>query len=229
MSNRGELAALRSTADGSSREPAGGGAAAGHERCRPLTLSGRADHLIVRSLSKPLRFRPNSWNAHSWEPAGDLPICRHFGPICEAELLLAMQKVEGSNPFSRSRKTCDLQVFFVSPVGKCVRVLGQSLDNERRPQPARLARTARLQGNLGWQHLGPSASPRKVARCRSGHSPGMLGSHSGRVPVSLRRPAPQAPMRGRAGSPREACRPGGPQVYTTDRKPDGSCAQGDLR
>jgi hypothetical protein len=31
-------------------------------------------------------------------------ICRHFGAIAEAEQLLAMQKVEGSNPFSRSRE-----------------------------------------------------------------------------------------------------------------------------
>ena len=29
------------------------------------------------------------------------PICRHFALIPGAELLLAMQKVEGSNPFSR--------------------------------------------------------------------------------------------------------------------------------
>jgi hypothetical protein len=31
-----------------------------------------------------------------------------------------MQKVEGSNPFSRFVKACDLQAFFVSPVDKCV-------------------------------------------------------------------------------------------------------------
>ena len=31
-----------------------------------------------------------------------------------------MQKVEGSNPFSRFRKGLHLQVFFVSLVGKCV-------------------------------------------------------------------------------------------------------------
>jgi hypothetical protein len=28
-------------------------------------------------------------------------ICRYFGPISETEQLLAMQKVEDSNPFSR--------------------------------------------------------------------------------------------------------------------------------
>ena len=35
-----------------------------------------------------------------------------FGMSCERELLLAMQKVEGSNPFSRSRKGLHLQAFF---------------------------------------------------------------------------------------------------------------------
>jgi hypothetical protein len=36
-------------------------------------------------------------------------------------VLLAMQKVEGSNPFSRFRKGLRLQVFFVSGVGLVVR------------------------------------------------------------------------------------------------------------
>jgi hypothetical protein len=38
-------------------------------------------------------------------------------------VLLAMQKVVGSNPISRSRKTCVLQVFFVAAVGLflCIR------------------------------------------------------------------------------------------------------------
>jgi hypothetical protein len=49
------------------------------------------------------------------------PICRRFGLICEAELLLAMQKVEGSNPFSRSRKGLHLQVFF-RPRSRLVRL-----------------------------------------------------------------------------------------------------------
>jgi hypothetical protein len=31
-----------------------------------------------------------------------------------------MQKVEGSNPFSRSQKDPQLQVFFVGAVGLCV-------------------------------------------------------------------------------------------------------------
>jgi len=34
----------------------------------------------------------------------DMPICRHLCILGAADLLLAMQKVEGSNPFSRSRK-----------------------------------------------------------------------------------------------------------------------------
>jgi hypothetical protein len=39
--------------------------------------------------------------------------------------LLAMQKVEGSNPFSRFRKGLHLQVFFVDAFGLCVCVIGQ--------------------------------------------------------------------------------------------------------
>ena len=35
-----------------------------------------------------------------------------------------MQKVEGSNPFSRSRKGVHLQAFFVYAVGWCVCVAG---------------------------------------------------------------------------------------------------------
>jgi hypothetical protein len=38
--------------------------------------------------------------------------------------LLAMQKVEGSNPISGFEKACDLQVFFVRAVGWCVCVDG---------------------------------------------------------------------------------------------------------
>jgi hypothetical protein len=38
--------------------------------------------------------------------------------------LLAMQKVEGSNPFSRFREDLHLQVFFVRAAGLCVCVAG---------------------------------------------------------------------------------------------------------
>jgi hypothetical protein len=37
------------------------------------------------------------------------------------ELLIAMQKVVGSNPISRFGKTCDLQVFLVARVLKLIR------------------------------------------------------------------------------------------------------------
>jgi hypothetical protein len=40
-------------------------------------------------------------------------VCRHFGAFWESEQLLAMQKVEGSNPFSRSQEGLHLQGFFV--------------------------------------------------------------------------------------------------------------------
>jgi hypothetical protein len=47
-----------------------------------------------------------------------------FGAGREAQVLLAMQKVEGSNPFSRFREGLQLQVFFASSVGLCVCVAG---------------------------------------------------------------------------------------------------------
>jgi hypothetical protein len=49
---------------------------------------------------------------------------RHSAYALSLTTLLAMQKVEGSNPFSRSRKGLHLQVFFVSSVGLCVCVAG---------------------------------------------------------------------------------------------------------
>jgi hypothetical protein len=42
-------------------------------------------------------------------------------------VLLAMQKVEGSNPFSRSREGPYLQAFFVRAVGWCVCAAGYRL------------------------------------------------------------------------------------------------------
>src|SRR5918992_5524780 len=41
--------------------------------------------------------------------------------------LLARQKVEGSNPFSRFREDVHLQVFFIRTVGWCVCVAGHPL------------------------------------------------------------------------------------------------------
>ena len=45
-------------------------------------------------------------------PPDILSICRHFGRSREAELLLAMQKVEGSNPFSRFQRNLHLRICF---------------------------------------------------------------------------------------------------------------------
>ena len=42
----------------------------------------------------------------------------------ESYELLAMQKVEGSNPFSRFVKGLHLQVFFVGAVGWCFCIAG---------------------------------------------------------------------------------------------------------
>jgi hypothetical protein len=74
-------------------------------------------------LSKPLRFLGNSWKAIVALVRRNPHICRDFGARWRREQLLAMQKVEGSNPFSRFRKTRVLQVFFVAAVALflCIR------------------------------------------------------------------------------------------------------------
>ena len=69
---------------------------AASSRVRPPSAS-----LIVRSLSKPPVSAHNSWNASVRSTRPDTPICRHFCILGAADLLLAMQKVEGSNPISR--------------------------------------------------------------------------------------------------------------------------------
>jgi hypothetical protein len=48
------------------------------------------------------------------------PICRCVPSGTALHVLLAMQKVEGSNPFSCFRKGLRLQVFFVGAVAWCV-------------------------------------------------------------------------------------------------------------
>jgi hypothetical protein len=47
-------------------------------------------------------------------------LCRNIQRRTGGEVLLAMQKVEGSNPFSRSQKDLHLQVFSACAVGLCV-------------------------------------------------------------------------------------------------------------
>jgi hypothetical protein len=83
----------------------------------------RSASLIVRSLSKPPVSAHNSWNVSARSTRPETPICRHFWILGAADLLLAMQKVEGSNPFSRFVKSLPLQVFFVATVALflCIR------------------------------------------------------------------------------------------------------------
>jgi hypothetical protein len=52
------------------------------------------------------------------------PVCRHIHVESPPHVLLAMQKVEGSNPISRFRKGLHLKVFFASSVGLSVCVAG---------------------------------------------------------------------------------------------------------
>jgi hypothetical protein len=60
-----------------------------------------------------------------------------------------MQKVEGSNPFSRSREGLHLQVFFVGAVGWCVGVGSDSLRTRRGPIVRRSKETLCLQADSG--------------------------------------------------------------------------------
>jgi hypothetical protein len=57
--------------------------------------------LIVRSLSKPQGTAHDSLNANLASSHAEVQICRRFCILGAADVLLAMQKVEGSNPFSR--------------------------------------------------------------------------------------------------------------------------------
>jgi hypothetical protein len=81
--------------------------------------------LIVRSLSKPryLLMIPGK------QACGQCSRKRRFAgifcPLGVADLLLAMQKVVGSNPISRSQKGLHLQALFVGAVGLCVCIIRQ--------------------------------------------------------------------------------------------------------
>jgi hypothetical protein len=60
------------------------------------------------------RDLPVNTGKPSWAPAARKPlVCRRIRVASAPHALLAMQKVEGSNPFSRFRKGRHLQVFFV--------------------------------------------------------------------------------------------------------------------
>jgi hypothetical protein len=118
---------------GRSRRSAAGGSCSATKRAlqRPP---------LVRRLGYPERLRTTSLGPlWVWKPPwfpGECRILRLaraggesgffaalFGAGPEARVLLAMQKVEGSNPFSRFLETAHLQVFFVGAVGWCVYVV----------------------------------------------------------------------------------------------------------
>jgi hypothetical protein len=60
-------------------------------------------------------------------------------------VLLAMQKVEGSNPFSRSQEGLHLQGFFVDAVGWCVCVAGHPMGTRRTSRGGSDSEQSRLQ------------------------------------------------------------------------------------
>jgi hypothetical protein len=81
--------------------------------------------------------------------------------------LLAMQKVEGSNPLSRFREGLHLQVFFVRPAGWCVCVAGYPLGT-RGAAAARVLRKHLVAGTC--RRLEPLTFFRAAARSGSDFS-----------------------------------------------------------
>jgi hypothetical protein len=64
----------------------------------------------------------------------------------EPSSLLAMQKVEGSNPFSRFEKGLHLQAFLVCAVGWCVCAAGHPMGTRPRNARQERLRTSLLAG-----------------------------------------------------------------------------------
>ncbi len=106
--------------------PGGRGRASGSGSRTGLARPGRR-RLAARgsqSLSArvPIRYpNPRDFPVNpgkpSWAPGPEKPrVCRGFRAGSTPRVLLAMQKVVGSNPISRSRKGLHLQVFFVLAV-----------------------------------------------------------------------------------------------------------------
>ena len=73
-----------------------------------------------------------------------------------------MQKVEGSNPFSRSQKGLHLQGFFMCAVGLCVCVWSDSLRTRRGPIVGRSKKNALFAGRLVRPNRSPPAGLQKV-------------------------------------------------------------------
>jgi hypothetical protein len=80
-------------------------------------------------------------------------------------VLLAMQKVVGSNPISRFAEGLRLQVFFVEAVGWCVCVAGHPMGIRRLTRAGRVSEQAPLQALLTTRTvdlLHPGAERSKV-------------------------------------------------------------------
>ena len=60
------------------------------------------------------------------------PLCRHIPKESALHVLLAMQKVEGSNPFSRFAKGPHLQAFLLL-VSRIVRLLQETMNRQSLP------------------------------------------------------------------------------------------------
>ena len=98
----------------------------------------------VRFQSGNSRDFPVNAGKHRRSPIARKPtFCTTFLGRSGSYVLLAMQKVEGSNPFSRFREGLRLQVFFVGAVGWCVCVVPDR-NRTRGRSTIRLARRKRL-------------------------------------------------------------------------------------
>jgi hypothetical protein len=115
------------TVYGAGRSPLGTRPAGGKGTSLVCSLEQAAMSYLLRSArrlpagSAPVRFQSGNScdfavNAGHWRhplARQKRPMCRDIPRCAESRALLAMQKVEGSNPFSRFRKTRVLQVFLV--------------------------------------------------------------------------------------------------------------------
>jgi hypothetical protein len=173
-----------------------------------------------RSLSVPC-LNPRYLRTTCGTPARGLAsrkslVCRHFAGPWQTQQLLAMQKVEGSNPFSRSQKACICRPFLRASRLVRLRRVGLTPDSpraDRRPFQGKrwfagrfwFVRTEVLLWACRRSGVRPAAavSPTRAATARScGQRPPARYQRSrslGASPVSVRKPRGQP-------SPRSATR-----------------------
>src|SRR5215216_2049019 len=117
-------------------------------RRRLATRQPNSRRLGTHSVPKP---RQSTWipgTAAEPRSSENPGACRQFFVRSRPKELLAMQKVEGSNPFSRLRKGLHLQACFVYAVGSCVCVSGYPLGTRGAARGASPSETRLFAGSL---------------------------------------------------------------------------------